>query len=386
MLVDFGDTRVLCTASVEERVPGHPERQRQRLGHRRVRHAAALHAHAQRPRGGQRQAGRTNAGDPAADRPQPARGRRPRRPRRAHPAPRLRRPAGRWRHAHRSDHRRLGALRTRDGRWLRRRARMSAACATPWRPSRSGLSRDRQVLDLDYGEDSRCDTDMNVVMTGAGKFVEVQGTAEGAPFSRAARRDARPGGPRHRVSCGAAQQAALGVARRVVAVGDAAAGARNRTTPASCASSRRLLAPLSASTVVAQSELGIALPTSPMRPSSRMRWPRRAMPRPLAGLPALADDSGLCVPALGGRPACARRASRRLTPRDDERNNRKLMRTTATRSGRRAHYYCMLVLCALRRRSAAAHRRRSLARRLGRRRAAAAASATTLISTPRRAV
>ena len=40
-------------------------------------------------------------------------------------------------------------------------------------------------LDLDYAEDSACDTDMNVVMTGAGGFVEVQGTAEGAPFSRA---------------------------------------------------------------------------------------------------------------------------------------------------------------------------------------------------------
>ena len=41
------------------------------------------------------------------------------------------------------------------------------------------------VLDLDYDEDSSCDTDMNVVMTGAGGFVEVQGTAEGAPFTRA---------------------------------------------------------------------------------------------------------------------------------------------------------------------------------------------------------
>ena len=40
------------------------------------------------------------------------------------------------------------------------------------------------VLDLDYAEDSNCDTDMNVVMTGAGHFVEVQGTAEGAPFTR----------------------------------------------------------------------------------------------------------------------------------------------------------------------------------------------------------
>jgi ribonuclease PH len=41
------------------------------------------------------------------------------------------------------------------------------------------------LLDLDYAEDSNCDTDMNVVMTGAGGFIEVQGTAEGAPFSRA---------------------------------------------------------------------------------------------------------------------------------------------------------------------------------------------------------
>jgi ribonuclease PH len=41
------------------------------------------------------------------------------------------------------------------------------------------------VLDLDYAEDSGCDTDMNVVMTGTGGFVEIQGTAEGEPFSSA---------------------------------------------------------------------------------------------------------------------------------------------------------------------------------------------------------
>jgi ribonuclease PH len=40
------------------------------------------------------------------------------------------------------------------------------------------------LLDLEYVEDSACDTDMNVVMTGAGGFVEVQGTAEGVSFSR----------------------------------------------------------------------------------------------------------------------------------------------------------------------------------------------------------
>ncbi|MBI4996164.1 MAG: ribonuclease PH [Rhodocyclales bacterium] len=48
-----------------------------------------------------------------------------------------------------------------------------------------GIFEGAPVLDLDYEEDSTCDTDMNVVMTGSGVLVEVQGTAEGAPFSRA---------------------------------------------------------------------------------------------------------------------------------------------------------------------------------------------------------
>jgi ribonuclease PH len=48
-----------------------------------------------------------------------------------------------------------------------------------------GIFEGKPVLDLDYDEDSACDTDMNVVMTGSGGLVEVQGTAEGAPFSRA---------------------------------------------------------------------------------------------------------------------------------------------------------------------------------------------------------
>ena len=47
-----------------------------------------------------------------------------------------------------------------------------------------GVFEGAPVLDLDYPEDSACETDMNVVMTGSGRFVEVQGTAEGEPFSR----------------------------------------------------------------------------------------------------------------------------------------------------------------------------------------------------------
>jgi ribonuclease PH len=67
------------------------------------------------------------------------------------------------------------------------------------------------VLDLDYAEDSACDTDMNVVMTRAGGLVEVQGTAEGAPFSRAeldAMVDLAAGGIRELIE---AQRVALGV-------------------------------------------------------------------------------------------------------------------------------------------------------------------------------
>ena len=47
-----------------------------------------------------------------------------------------------------------------------------------------GIVAGTPVLDLDYPEDASCETDMNVVMTGSGRFVEVQGTAEGEPFTR----------------------------------------------------------------------------------------------------------------------------------------------------------------------------------------------------------
>jgi len=47
-----------------------------------------------------------------------------------------------------------------------------------------GIKDGEVLIDLDYEEDSTCDTDMNIIMTGKGKFVEVQGTAEGEPFSK----------------------------------------------------------------------------------------------------------------------------------------------------------------------------------------------------------
>lgn len=47
-----------------------------------------------------------------------------------------------------------------------------------------GVYKDEPVLDLDYAEDSKAETDMNVVMTSDGGFIEVQGTAEGAPYTQ----------------------------------------------------------------------------------------------------------------------------------------------------------------------------------------------------------
>ena len=63
----------------------------------------------------------------------------------------------------------------------------------------------------------------------------------------------------------------------------------------------------------------------------------------ISGLPALADDSGLCVAALGGAPGVqsARYAGE---PKSDSRNNEKLLQAMEGVADRRAHYYCVLVL------------------------------------------
>jgi ribonuclease PH len=69
--------------------------------------------------------------------------------------------------------------------------RLVAACKIAAMPIRDhvaavsvGMVGGDPVLDLDYPEDSACDTDMNVVMTGKGGIIEIQGTAEGEPFTR----------------------------------------------------------------------------------------------------------------------------------------------------------------------------------------------------------
>jgi len=70
--------------------------------------------------------------------------------------------------------------------WLMAQGRLTASPIRDFVAAVSvGIVEGTPLLDLEYVEDSACDTDMNVVMTGAGGYVEVQGTAEGAAFSHA---------------------------------------------------------------------------------------------------------------------------------------------------------------------------------------------------------
>ena len=121
-LITCGGTRVICTASVQESVPRWMIGQGPRLADRRVRDAARVDRRAQAARHLQGQAGRPRDRDPAPDRPQPARRRRPRGARRAHDLRRLRRAGGRRRHALRGDHRRLRGARARRPGGCRSRA------------------------------------------------------------------------------------------------------------------------------------------------------------------------------------------------------------------------------------------------------------------------
>ena len=183
VLVAFGETRVVCTASVEARVPGHLK------GHARGWVTAeygmlprATHTRGEREASRGRQGGRTLE---------------------------IQRLIGRALRAVVD----LTALGERtiqldcdviqaDGgtrtaaitgsfvalcdavAWMRERSMLAAEpVREPVAAVSVGMVDGVPLLDLDYGEDSACDTDMNVVMTASGGLVEIQGTAEGKPFS-----------------------------------------------------------------------------------------------------------------------------------------------------------------------------------------------------------
>jgi XTP/dITP diphosphohydrolase len=105
---------------------------------------------------------------------------------------------------------------------------------------------------------------------------------------------------------------------------------------------RRLLTPL-AIEVIPQAELGIAEADEPHATFVENAIAKARHASQLGRLPALADDSGVCVAALRGAPGVqsARYAGE---PRADRRNNEKLVADLAGVADRRAHYYCVLAL------------------------------------------
>ena len=184
VLIEFGNTRVLCTASVEEKVPGHKKGSGE--GWVTAEYGMlprATHTRSDREAARGKQSGRTQE---------------------------IQRLIGRSLRAvfdlkklgERTIHLDCDVLQADGGtrtasitgafvaaqdavNWLMAQGKLSASPITAHVAAISvGLKSGQALLDLDYLEDSACDTDMNVVMTGAGHFVEVQGTAEGVAFTR----------------------------------------------------------------------------------------------------------------------------------------------------------------------------------------------------------
>ncbi len=185
VLVAFGDTQVLCTASVEEKVPGHKKGSGE--GWVTAEYGMlprATHTRGDREAARGKQSGRTQE---------------------------IQRLIGRSLRCvfdlralgERTIHLDCDVLQADGGTrtaaitgayvaahdavtWLKQQGKLTAS---PIRDAVAAISvgivGGTPLLDLEYTEDSACGTDMNVVMTGSGGFVEVQGTAEGAAFSRA---------------------------------------------------------------------------------------------------------------------------------------------------------------------------------------------------------
>ncbi len=156
-------------------------------------------------------------------------------------------------------------------------------------------------LDLHYDDDVRAETDMNVVMTGRGLFVEVQGTAEGVPFDRRE------------------LDALLALAEQRLRRAHPAAGGGPGDGPDVAVTARVVLATRNAhkvaevSRILAEAGLDVELvgtetfPDLPDVPETGETFEANALIKARAvagatGLPALADDSGLCVDALAGMP------------------------------------------------------------------------------------
>ena len=103
-----------------------------------------------------------------------------------------------------------------------------------------------------------------------------------------------------------------------------------------------LLAPLDLD-VIPQGALGISEAEEPHHTFVENALAKARYAAQASGLPALADDSGICVAVLDGEPG-VHSAYYAGYPRSDDANNRKLVTALADKSDRRAHYYCVMVL------------------------------------------
>ena len=114
------------------------------------------------------------------------------------------------------------------------------------------------------------------------------------------------------------------------------------TNPGKLREFRRLLEPLGYE-VIPQAELGVAPADEPHVTFIENALAKARHASAHTGLPALADDSGICVDALGGAPG-VHSARYGREPASDARNNAALVAALAGVNDRRAHYYCVLVL------------------------------------------
>ena len=104
-----------------------------------------------------------------------------------------------------------------------------------------------------------------------------------------------------------------------------------------------MLAPLGIE-VLTQAQLGITEAEEPHFTFIENALAKARHVSAASGLPALADDSGICVEALGGAPGVQSARYAGNNPKSDQRNNEKLLQEMQGITDRRAHYYCVLVL------------------------------------------
>ena len=184
VLIEFGDTRVLCTASVEDKVPGHKRGSGE--GWVTAEYGMlprATHTRGDREAARGKQSGRTQEIQRLIGRSMRA-------------VFDLKKLGERTIHLDCDVIQADGGTRTasitgafvaaQDAvNWLIAQGKLTESPITDHVAAISvGMLDGTPLLDLEYTEDAACDTDMNVVMTAAGGFVELQGTAEGAPFTR----------------------------------------------------------------------------------------------------------------------------------------------------------------------------------------------------------